>query len=84
MALTLSVFGVAGGFPYLPACLFQFEAIGTPTLAAIFDECERTVNTVHEFAVRQQQKQGEHTLALTLTGYKFETVAPERFAPPAQ
>lgn len=31
-----------------------------------------------------QQKQGEHTLALTLTGYKFETVAPERFAPPVQ
>lgn len=31
-----------------------------------------------------RQKQGEHTLALTLTTYTFETVPLERFAPPAQ
>ena len=30
------------------------------------------------------QKQGEHTLVLTLSSYTFEDVPPELFAPPAQ
>jgi hypothetical protein len=35
-------------------------------------------------AFELHQKQGEHALELKLTSYAFETIPPERFAPPAQ